>query len=351
MLERFYLRNKARFGGKGINAWTLAARAIAWCFEQGISFHSWLYEKGWRRKLEMEGPVIAVGSFFVGGAGKTPFCILLGKELQAAGVRVGFVARGYRANRSDVRVLSRGEGPELSAQEAGDEPLLISQTLPEAPFVVGRNRCAAARLCFELGAEVVIADDALQHRRLNATYSIELRPPWAESRGRFFPRGERRDHSRPVDAVVYVDCPPSKGEIGVKTVVSEVRSFTGSSINLSRMRVAAFAGIAHPERFFKALEDLGADLICRLALADHGHLEGAARSKLIELGQTCDWIVCTQKDIVKLDTTGMNTINLATLYIEHQITEGRLAFDDLVREIAFRRRQKTSLLPSTYESN
>lgn len=350
MLERYYIKNKARFSSKGYTFYTILARLIAKSLALWAHLRNRAYARGIFRAKEPGGCVVAVGSFFMGGAGKTPFCMLLAESLERLGLKVGFVSRGYRALRSDVRLLSSGEGPQMDPMEAGDEPYLISKRLPHMPFVVGKNRVKAARLAFELGADVVIADDALQHRRLKSSFEIELRPSWSKSADAFFPRGERRDESREVDAVFAID---SSGPLSVKTVVNGVYSFNEDPIDLSQARVAAFAGIAHPERFFNTLESLGAHLVCRLVLPDHMPLEGEARKQLLEVSKTVDWVICTEKDLVKLDTSGMDVFSLGYVAIRHEIHEGHFEFEALNLQIArSARRQNPSLIPSEpYESN
>lgn len=343
MLERFYIRNKAALSSRELTWKTALAHTVAFSLKRIAQLKKWLYAHRWRRGKKAPGFVVAVGSFFVGGAGKTPFCILLAEALEKAGLRVGFISRGYGASRSDVRILSRGEGPELDAQAAGDEPFLIANRLPHMPFVVGRDRIRAAALAFQLGAEVVIADDALQHRRLEADCEIELRPNWARTANSFFPRGERRDETRTVDYIVGVDAP---GDMRVETRVKGVFAYGGRPIDITGSRVAAFAGIAHPERFFNTLESLGAELTVRLVLPDHGHLEKESRKHFLERSLDVDWVICTEKDLVKLDTRGMNTLALGYVVIEQAVTEGGENFEALVASIARSARRQTEPLIS-----
>lgn len=344
MLERFYIRNKAALSSRELTWKTALAHVVAFGLKRTALVKQWLYARRWLKGKRAPGSVVAVGSFFVGGAGKTPFCILLAEALETAGLRVGFIARGYRASRRDVRIVSRGEGPELDAKAAGDEPFLIASRLPHMPFVVGQDRVRAAACAFQLGAEVVIADDALQHRRLEAACEIELRPRWARTADSFFPRGERRDVTRPVDYVVGVDAP--EGDIRVQTRVKGVFAYGGRPIDITGARVAAFAGIAHPERFFDTLESLGANLIVRLVLPDHGHLEKESRKQFLQRAMDADWVICTEKDLVKLDTKGMNTLGLGCVVIEHVVTEGRENFEALVASIARSARRQTEPLVS-----
>jgi len=128
------------------------------------------YRRGWLTPVAVGVPVIIVGNITVGGSGKTPLTIWLVNRLRARGHRPGVVSRGYGgAARGCVEV--QADSPPA---EVGDEPLLI-HLKTAAPVVVGRDRVAAARtlLARHPGVDVIVADDGLQHYRLQR--DIELR--------------------------------------------------------------------------------------------------------------------------------------------------------------------------------
>jgi tetraacyldisaccharide 4'-kinase len=88
----------------------------------------------------LKGPVISVGNVSSGGAGKTPFVILLGELLRARGIRFDVLSRGYGRKTSGVLEVDPGGLP----QEFGDEPLLMARRL-QVPVVVGEDRYEAGR--------------------------------------------------------------------------------------------------------------------------------------------------------------------------------------------------------------
>jgi tetraacyldisaccharide 4'-kinase len=83
----------------------------------------------------LQSPVVSVGSLSVGGAGKTPFVILLGELLKSRGVKFDVLSRGYGRATRGVRLVN----PEGSPREFGDEPLLIARKL-QVPVIVGEDR-------------------------------------------------------------------------------------------------------------------------------------------------------------------------------------------------------------------
>jgi tetraacyldisaccharide 4'-kinase len=112
-----------------------------------------------RRGEQAELPVICIGNFTAGGAGKTPTAIAIATILDTAGENPAFLSRGYGGRLAGpVRVQ-----PQHGAADIGDEPVLLSRT---ARTIVSRSRPAGARLAYEIGATVVIMDDGLQNPSL-----------------------------------------------------------------------------------------------------------------------------------------------------------------------------------------
>src|SRR5579863_9010335 len=141
-------------------------------------------------------PVVSVGSLSAGGAGKTPLTIALAKALSAQGFSVDVLSRGYgRSARDAARVLSGG-----TAEEFGDEPLLIAQATGVPVFVAPQRYDAGllAEACAEdergLPARPALhlLDDGFQHRQLARDVDILLvsRADWHDS---LLPAGNLRE--------------------------------------------------------------------------------------------------------------------------------------------------------------
>ncbi|HRK79726.1 MAG TPA: tetraacyldisaccharide 4'-kinase, partial [Thiobacillus sp.] len=127
------------------------------------------YRRGWLTPVAVGVPVLVVGNITAGGSGKTPLTIWLVNWLRARGYRPGVVSRGYGGTARGCVDVQADSPP----AEVGDEPLLI-HLKTAAPVVVGRDRVAAARtlLARHPGVDVIVADDGLQHYRLQR--DIEL---------------------------------------------------------------------------------------------------------------------------------------------------------------------------------
>jgi len=125
----------------------------------------------WRmaRKGEaVSAPVVCVGNFVVGGAGKTPTAIFLAGRLAAAGERPFLLSRGYGGNLDGPTLV---DARTHLASEVGDEPLLLATA---APTVVARDRPAGARFAADRGASVIVLDDGLQNPALAKTVALAV---------------------------------------------------------------------------------------------------------------------------------------------------------------------------------
>jgi tetraacyldisaccharide 4'-kinase len=247
-----------------------------------VGIRSALYDRGYLRPRRLRHPVISVGNLTVGGTGKTPLVIALAEALAASGRRPVVLSRGYRRQSRGVVVVSRGHGPEVGWEEAGDEPFLIARRVPGAAVVVGADRFGAGRRAEEhdLG-DVFLLDDGFQHRQLARDLDLVAVDPadWAGP-DRLLPGGRWRE---PKEALGRADAALVSEGSSARAPQLDVPafSFTTHAEGIVRngvleplsgfagQRVVAFAGIAKPERFFDALEGAGLELAARVRFRDH----------------------------------------------------------------------------------
>src|ERR1700722_10754903 len=133
---------------------------LATIYGAGVSLRNTLYNRGTLKQKKLSGPVVSVGNLSVGGAGKTPFVVLLGEILQARGVKFDVLSRGYGRQSRGVAVVD----PSGSSRDFGDEPLLIARRL-EVPVIVGEERYQAGIVAeSKFGPQFHLLDDGFQHR-------------------------------------------------------------------------------------------------------------------------------------------------------------------------------------------
>ena len=113
-------------------------------------------------------PVLCVGNFTLGGAGKTPAVMMLTKMLQAAGEQPCCLSRGYGGRNSGPKLV---DAQNDRAAQTGDEALLLARV---APTIVARDRVAGAQAARATGASLIIMDDGLQNASLAKDFALAV---------------------------------------------------------------------------------------------------------------------------------------------------------------------------------
>ena len=124
------------------------------------------------KSKQFDIPIICVGNLSMGGTGKTPHIEYLVRLLQAEGLHIATLSRGYkRKTKGFLEVL-----PTMSAEESGDEPLQFKQKYPDIYVNVCENRANGVKQILTLhpDTDVVLLDDAFQHLGIKAGLNILL---------------------------------------------------------------------------------------------------------------------------------------------------------------------------------
>ena len=230
-------------------------------------------------------PVLCVGNFTLGGAGKTPTVMALAKMLQAAGERPCCLSRGYGGSLTGPKLVDAHAD---RAAQVGDEALLLARV---APTVVARDRVAGAQAAASSGASVVIMDDGLQNAALVKDFTLAVVDGWRGiGNGKVFPAGPLR---APLAAqLARSDALLVVGEdASARDVVAAARNlpvFYGRLVPdpaaiaaLQARKVLAFAGIADPEKFFATVTQAGIAIARRKAFSDHHRYSGEQAAELL----------------------------------------------------------------------
>jgi tetraacyldisaccharide 4'-kinase len=272
-----------------------------------ISLRRCLYGIGLLGRHRAVVPVIVVGNITAGGTGKTPVTIWLAQELRDRGFSPGIVSRGYGGSRSSTSMrVDAASDPGV----VGDEPVLLAKRTG-CPVVVDANRSRAAQMLVDDAVNVIIADDGLQHYRLERTYEICV-IDGARGLGNrlLLPAGPLRET---IDRLSQVDQVIVNGRISdmaadltaveqnaieFQLQANEVSRLNGSLTRpierFSGTTVHAVAAIGNPGRFFDMLRAHGIQVI-EHALRDHAKLT----SQDLSFGDDFD-VLMTEKDAVKL---------------------------------------------------
>ena len=282
----------------GTSRFTVLLLPFAWVYRLIVFARRAAYRVGGLRSTRCSVPVIVVGNITVGGSGKTPLVAWLVRYLAEAGMRPGIVSRGYRgsAGRNPVIVTT-----DSNVGMVGDEPLLLARRTG-APVCVSADRVAAVQhLLNESDVNVVVADDGLQHYRLQRDLEfIVIDGQRVFGNGWMLPAGPLRESTA---RLAEADLVFSNGQAeGVQSFVFELLPGRTHALTGARERdlgqfsgecVWAVAGIGNPERFYELLRSYGID-IEPVAVGDHGIID---LERLIARHDRP--ILMTEKDAVK----------------------------------------------------
>jgi tetraacyldisaccharide 4'-kinase len=287
-------------------------------------------------------PVICVGNFTVGGAGKTPAALTLAHMLAAEGHKPFFLTRGYGGRLAGpVRVDPAAH----KAGDVGDEPLLLARAFPT---IVARDRRAGAQLAAGDGAGVVVMDDGLQNPSLAKDLSFAVVDGATGSgNGLCLPAGPLRAPLAAqwpkVDAVIVVgDGAPlaviNEAEVRSKPVLrARLEPEATHAAPLRGRRVLAFAGIGRPDKFFATLRECGATVVAERRFSDHHpYRADEIRAILAEAQANGLDVVTTEKDLVRiasLPDVPFLTADIKVLPV-HLVFEESMVQDLLSRALA-----------------
>ena len=337
--------------------------------------------------------VISIGNITVGGTGKTPATITIAEEAKRRGFIPVILTRGYKGKIKGPCFVSKGEGPLMSEEDAGDEPIIMAEKLKGVPIVKGENRYDAGILAIEnLKSEIsnlksqilFILDDGFQHWKLFRDKDLLLidgTNPFGNKK--LLPIGPLREPLRAIgraDIVVITKtnmlssqstvhgqstAPPTypspsrgegKGGVDIsqsmthgksefRRLIKEIRKYNkkapvffaehrplqflsarGEIFPLEwakGKRFFVFSGIGNPGSFKETLLLAGINLKGFKSYRDHYRYALKDIEKIVEHSKRsgADWIVTTEKDIMRLKELSIPA-NLIALVIEFSVDVG-----------------------------
>ncbi|MBR0777706.1 tetraacyldisaccharide 4'-kinase [Bradyrhizobium diazoefficiens] len=260
-----------------------------------------------RKGVDAGIPVICVGNYHVGGAGKTPTVLALTKLLRELGETPVVLSRGYGGRLKGPVMVDRERH---SAGDVGDEPLMMVRDVPVA---VARDRLEGVALAKSQGATVILMDDGFQNPRiLKDAALIVIDSERGLGNGKVFPAGPLRAPLKAqlarTDALVLIgdghaaDAVAAEISARNKPVLrARLKPDAASLAQLFGKRVLAFAGIGDPERFFRTLRASGIEVARTRPFADHHMFSREELASLAaDAGREQLTLVTTEKDLARL---------------------------------------------------
>lgn len=329
----------------------LKARKLLYPFSLlygGVTFlRNKLYDMGILKSKSYNLPVIAVGNLSVGGTGKTPMVEYLIKLLKKD-YQVATLSRGYKRSSKGFQLLKGNE----TAAEVGDEPLQFKRKFPEIDVAVDERRSHGIEQLLQqkISPEVILLDDAFQHRQVKAGFYILLTPYQnLYSKDLLLPAGDLRESksgAKRADMVVVTKCPENlsgdeQERIRQKLKLLPEQQLYFSSITyfdaifgkernfqlkeLQKRHFSLVTGIANPTPLVEYLKEQGLDFEHK-AFPDHHNFSASEIKELKEK----DLILTTEKDYMRLKND-ISEEHLFYLPIQIRILNGREAFENAIQ--------------------
>jgi tetraacyldisaccharide 4'-kinase len=243
----------------------------------GVSIRDWLYGQGLLKGVEFNLPVISVGNLSVGGAGKTPHIEYLIRLLRDY-IDVATLSRGY-GRKTKGYLAVHGQ---MTAEQAGDEPLQFKRKFPDISVVVCESRTFAIpkMLMDQPGLQAILLDDAFQHRSVKPGLNIlltEYSRPF--TRDFLLPAGrlrEWRSAYRRADLIIVSKCPPELSSEAREKMRQELKPLPHQTVYFSYYRYGAPYYIYNPNYKISLQPELEVLLISAIANTDYlmSHLQG-----------------------------------------------------------------------------
>lgn len=329
---------------------------LAWVY---IKARNWLYDKGYLKSVSFNLPLICIGNISVGGTGKSPMVEYLVRMLQPQ-YKVATLSRGYKRKTKGYALANEA----TTALEIGDEPMQFHLKFPDIPVAVGEQRLEAIPqlLHDRPETEVVLLDDAFQHRAIKAGLNILL----TDYNNRYtedwyLPTGDLRDNkssAHRAQVIIVTKCPPELTEAERGRILNELKPVAVQSVFFSCIvydtpyhiitrkpfqlhpgcEVLLVTGIANPKAIKHYIE-LRVKAYLEKNYSDH-HIftiddlkEMKERYGRLQ-GQE-NLIITTEKDAVRLLKYEKELVHfpLYVLPVQHQIKFGE---EEKLREIVLR---------------
>ncbi|MEO1010379.1 MAG: tetraacyldisaccharide 4'-kinase [Bacteroidota bacterium] len=280
-----------------------------------VYFRNYLYDIGWLRSHAFEVPIICVGNLSVGGTGKTPMVEFLIALLRDS-YKIAVLSRGYKRKSKGFLIATK----ESTMSDLGDEPYQIYSKFPEVSLAVDANRCRGVlELQKREKPDIILLDDAFQHRKVRPDYSILL-----TSYGHLFvddwylPTGNLRDTKKAAkraDAIIVTKCPESLSEQEQEEIRRKLKPGNNQQVLFSTLaydrpkqgnqsvswellrdrKITLITGIANPGPLVSYLLAQGLHLD-HLSYPDHHYFS----QRELKLFASKALVLTTEKDYVRL---------------------------------------------------
>ena len=286
---------------------------LSWLYTLGVAIRHSLFSRHILPSFTVEVPTICVGNLAVGGTGKTPMVAYLVRLLQEQGFHPAVLSRGYKRKTRGF-VLADNYS---SVETIGDEAMQLHRAFPDVPVAVCESRVHGAKQLKRQveNLDVIVLDDAMQHRSIRCGFTILLTPyDHLYIDDHMLPWGTLRDlpsRALAAEAVVVTKCPKGIRPIDMRVVDNRLHLPTYQQLYFAGIDYApmeqkgtplVLCGIAQPQYMFDYIRTLypKAEL---MAFPDHHRYTPKDIEIIMARAKDFDFVLTTEKDIQRLRTT------------------------------------------------
>ena len=286
---------------------------LSWLYTLGVAVRHKLYDRHLLPSTDTGVPTICVGNLAVGGTGKTPMTAYIVELLRSNGYHPAVLSRGYK-RKSKGFVMA---DPQSTVETIGDEAMQLHRAFPDVPVAVCENRVRGVRQLKKQASrlDVIVLDDAMQHRALRCGFTVLLTTydnlyiddhmlPWGTLR-------DLPSRALKAEAVVVTKCPENLQPIQMRVVDNRLHLPPFQQLHFTTQEYApleqagnplVLCGIAQPKYI---MEHVSAQYphAHLLTYPDHHRYTPADINKIVEEARYYDFVLTTEKDNQRLQTT------------------------------------------------
>lgn len=286
---------------------------LSWFYAAGVAIRHLLYDQRLLPSFRVEVPTICVGNLALGGTGKTPMTAYIVDLLLKRGYHPAILSRGYKRTTRGFLMAD----PMSTADTLGDEAMQLHRFFPDVPIAVCENRVRGAKQLLRQAAhlDVIVLDDAMQHRALRCGYTVLLTPyDKLYTDDHILPWGTLRDlphRALKADTIVVTKCPEDIRPIDMRVIDNKLHLPTYQQLHFAGIEYAALeqegnplvlTGIAYPHYMIDHVRRQypQAEL---LAYPDHHHYTEEDIEEILKKARYYDFVLTTEKDLQRLRMT------------------------------------------------
>jgi len=336
-------------------------RALLWLpaklYELAVRLRVAAYETQYLKQKRLDAVVISIGNIVLGGTGKTPMVEYVARYIKSEDHSVAVLTRGYGRESSGMRVLNdtrrsadvaqAGEAARANShQEYGDEPLMLARALGNVPVIINKNRYEGGRWAErEVGAEILVLDDAYQHLALARDLNILLldatdpfggfeMAPFGRLREPLYgikradaiivTRADRPFDQGQVNAIIKYFCGDKVPVMYVYSSITRLRHIETGEIYEAKQfagwNAAVMCGVGNPRAFAEDILQFGMNIVSENFFPDHHAFRQEDLERVTQAATEtgADAIVTTEKDAVRLEGFKLGDVPVYAAQLEIQ---------------------------------